>query len=51
MEVKKLDIDESTLRRLYIKEGKSMPEVAKIFDCSVSVISQRVKQFGLKKRT
>ena len=45
---KKLDIDESTLRRLYVEEGKSMPEVAKIFDCSVSVISQRVKQFGLK---
>jgi len=48
---KKLDIDKSTLRRLYVEEGKSMPEVAKIFDCSVSVISQRFKQFGLKKRT
>jgi len=48
---KKLDIDESTLRRLYVEEGKSMPEVAKIFNCSVSVIYQRVKEFGLGKRT
>jgi transposase len=48
---KRVDIDEPTLRRLYVKEEKSMLEVAKIFDCSVSVISQRVKQFGLKKRT
>jgi len=47
---KKLDIDESTLRRLYVEEGKSMPEVAKIFDCSVSVISQRIKEFGSKKK-
>jgi DNA-binding CsgD family transcriptional regulator len=47
---KKLEIDKSTLRRLYIKEGKSGIEVADIFDCSISVISQRVKLFGLKKR-
>ncbi len=48
---KKLDIDESTLRRLYVEEGKSVSEVAKIFDCSVSVISRRIKAFGSKKRT
>ena len=45
--VKRVDIDEPTLRRLYVKEEKSMLEVAKIFDCSVSVIYQRVKQFRL----
>jgi transposase len=47
---KKVKIDELTLRRLYIKEDKSMTEIAKIFDCSVSTIYQRVKRFGLKKK-
>ncbi len=44
-----VQIDESTLRRLYIKEGKSMVEIAKAFNCVVSTVSKKVKQFGLKK--
>jgi len=43
------EINESALRRLYIKEGKSVTEIATIFGCVVSTISQRVKRFGLKK--
>ena len=45
---KKNEIDESTLHRLYIKDGKSATEIAKIFGCAVSTISKRVNRFGLK---
>jgi len=45
-----LDINELTLGRLYVREDKSMSEIAKILDCSVSTIYKRVKQFGLKKQ-
>ena len=44
---KKLEIDESTLRRLYIKEGKNLTKIAEIFDCAVGTISKKVKRFGL----
>ncbi len=46
---KKVKLDKSTLRRLYVKEGKSTPEIAKAFNCGVSTVSKKVKQFGLKK--
>jgi transposase-like protein len=42
------EIDKSTLRRMYIQEGKTITEIAKIFGCVVSTISQRVKRVGLK---
>jgi transposase len=45
----KVQIDRSTLGRLYLKEGKNKTEIAKILNCSASVISLRFKQFGLKK--
>jgi DNA-binding CsgD family transcriptional regulator len=45
---KKLEIDESRLRRLYLKEGKCMYEIAKRFNCSVDVISKRIRRLGLK---
>lgn len=45
---KKIEIDESALRRLYIKERKSMTEIAEIFDCAISTISKRIRQLGLK---
>jgi DNA-binding CsgD family transcriptional regulator len=47
---KRVQIDKSTLRKLYVKEGKYMHEIAKIFNCSTSLIFQRVKRLGLKKR-
>ena len=43
------EINEQALRRLYVKERKTVTEIAKIFGCVVSTISQRVKRFGLKK--
>ncbi len=46
---KKVKLDKSTLRRLYVKEGKSMAEIAKAFNCVGSTVSQKVKQFGLNK--
>ena len=45
------EINKTALRKLYVKEGKTVTDIAKIFDCSVGVISHRVKEFGLKKRT
>lgn len=47
---KKCEIDIANLRRLYVKEKKSNLEIAKIFNCSPSVISNRLKQSGLKKK-
>ena len=47
---KKCEIDIPTLRRLHAKEKKSNLEIAKIFNCSPSVISNRIKRFGLKRR-
>ena len=43
----RLEIDELTFKRLYIKEGKSRYEIAKIFSCSASTIFQYIKRFGL----
>jgi transposase len=42
------EINKAALRRLYVKEGKTVTEIAKIFGCVVSTISQRIKRFGLK---
>jgi DNA-binding CsgD family transcriptional regulator len=47
---KKIKIDESTLRRLYLKEGKCMYEIAKILNCSAGVISRRIEKLRLKRR-
>jgi len=44
---KKIEIDESALRRLYVKEGKSMTKIAEFFDCSISTIYKRAKRIGL----
>lgn len=45
------EINKIALRKLHVKEGKTITDIARIFDCSVSLISQKVKEFGLKKRT
>ena len=46
---KKIEIDETALWKLYLKEEKSVPEIAKVFDCSVGPIYQKIKRMGLKK--
>jgi transposase len=43
------EINKEALRELYVKERKTVTEIAKIFGCVVSTISQRVKLFELKK--
>jgi transposase-like protein len=48
--INKIEIDKKALHRLYAKKGKSYAEIAKIFGCSASLISLRIRQFGLKKR-
>jgi transposase-like protein len=45
--VKRINIDKSTLRRLYVKEGKTMNEIAEIFDCAFSTVYKRAKRIGL----
>jgi DNA-binding CsgD family transcriptional regulator len=44
---KRVDIDESTLCRLYVKEGKTLNEIAEIFGCAISTVYKRVKRIGL----
>ncbi len=45
-----LNINELALGRLYLREDKSMPEIAKILDCSLSTIYKWVNRFGVKKQ-
>ena len=45
---RKIDIDEAMLYRLCFEEGKSMTEIAKIFDCAIGTISRRAKRLGLR---
>lgn len=47
---KRIEIDESRLRRLYLKERKCMYEIAETLNCSPGVISKRIEKLGLKKR-
>jgi transposase len=46
--IRKVEIDESVLYRLYINEGKTMAAIAEIFNCGINTISRKAKQFGLK---
>jgi len=43
-------LNKRILNKLYITEQKTITEIAGIFDCAISTISKRIKQFGLKKR-
>lgn len=44
----KVEIDKLTLKRLFVHEGKSKEDIARIYGCSVSAIHQWVKRFGLR---
>ena len=46
---KKIKIDETTLRRLYMKEGRGVSEIAKMFCCSAGTIYQKIKNMELEK--
>jgi DNA-binding CsgD family transcriptional regulator len=43
----RIDIDKTTLRRLYIQEGMSTAEIAKILGCSLSRVYKKAKEIGL----
>jgi DNA-binding CsgD family transcriptional regulator len=44
-----LKLDKALLARLYLKENKSMTDIATICGCSIATISNRLKGFGLTK--
>jgi transposase len=44
---RRVAIGESTLRRLYVSEGKSLAAIAKILHCAVSTIFKSVNRCGL----
>jgi transposase len=46
---KKIKIDETTLWKLYVQQGKSFSEIAKVFDCSVGPICRKIKHMELVK--
>ncbi len=46
----KEELNKKTLKRLYIKEGKSTYAIAKILGCSHSTINYRCKKHGIKLR-
>lgn len=46
---KKIEIDKTTLGRLYVKQEMSVSEIAQMFDCSFSVIYRKIIRMGLKK--
>ena len=43
---KRVDIDKSTLRRLYVQEGRSAAEIAKILGCSLSRVYKGAREIG-----
>ena len=43
-------LNRETLKRLYVTEKKSTPEIAKIFGCSHRTIQIRCKEYGIKLR-
>jgi len=47
---KKIEMDESRLKRLYFEEEKCMYEIANLLNCSAGVISRRIKRLGFKKK-
>lgn len=45
---KKIQINRDKLRSLYIEQDLSLAEVAKIFDCSTTTISTRLKEYNIE---
>lgn len=49
--VRRLAITRMELEKLYLREGKSLQEVARLFKCDPCVIRNRLHHFGIKIRT
>ncbi len=43
-------LNKETLKRLYLKEGKSLATIAKMFGCSVTKVRYRCIKYGIKRR-
>ena len=48
---KVLNIDEKILKNLYLNEKRGSYEIAKILNCSASLIRKRLKEFEIKSRS
>lgn len=48
--LKKVKITESTLRRLYVKRRMSLSEIANMYDCTGSIILDKMEKFGIDRR-
>ena len=48
--MKKLDLDESRVRDLYVNQKKSLKEIAEVFGVSKRTILERLKDMGVKRR-
>ena len=46
----KKELNKETLKRLYIKEGKSLVKVAELLLCSPFTVWSRCKEYGIKTR-
>ena len=46
----KKELNKETLKRLYIKEGKSLTKIAEMFSCSPPTIRSRCREYGIKTR-
>ena len=44
------ELNKRTLNKLYIKEKRSLREIAKIFGCSRTTIQNKCRQYGIKLR-
>ena len=47
----KIKISKSDLQSLYLKEGKSLNEIAKILSCSYTTVIKRCREYGITLRT
>jgi hypothetical protein len=46
--IKYTELTKDTLEQLYINERKSITNIAKIIGCSVALVSNRIKSYGMK---
>ena len=46
--MKRLEIPENELRRLYCEEGKGAQEIAEIFGCTNQTVNARLREYGIR---
>ena len=48
---KRKEINKEVLKKLYIREGKTLTEISKILDCSYSKVRKSCLDYGIRLRT